>query len=126
MGRFSTLQCPEGRYIAHIGLVKLVNLGYLRRFCNCPFSICAVLEKQLAKIQRERDDLAKDVEFLCAQSNSSIFDSSMVLSERVYSAEKELSKLKGQVSKIAVEEMILSISPPVVLRPAWLPGLIVV
>ena len=55
------------------------------------------MEKQLAKALQERDDLARDVELLCTQNSSSIFDSSMVLSERIYSAEKELDKTKSQV-----------------------------
>ena len=60
-------------------------------------SAAAELEKQLAKAEKERDDLARDVEALCMQSGSSIFDGSMVLSERIFSAEKELSKVKAQV-----------------------------
>jgi len=56
------------------------------------------LEKQLAKVIRERDDLSRDVELLCTQNSSSIFDSSMVLSERIYSAEKDLSRTKTQVA----------------------------
>ena len=55
------------------------------------------LEKQLTVALAERDDLARDVENLCMQSGSSIFDGSMVLSERIFSAEKELSQVKVQV-----------------------------
>ena len=61
------------------------------------FPATAELEKQLAKAEKERDDLARDVEALCMQSGSSIFDGSMVLSERIFSAEKELSRVKAQV-----------------------------
>lgn len=57
----------------------------------------AELEKELARAIKERDELARDVEALCMQSGSSIFDGSMVLSERIFQAEKELSKLRDQV-----------------------------
>ena len=66
-------------------------------FCIEAISATAELEKHLAKAEKERDDLARDVEALCMQSGSSIFDGSMVLSERIFSAEKELSRVKAQV-----------------------------
>ncbi len=51
------------------------------------------LEKQLSKVTLQRDELQRDVETLCMQgSGNSIFDSSSVLSERIYSNEQEISK----------------------------------
>lgn len=53
------------------------------------------LAKQLARVTQERDELQRDLENLCLQGGgNSIFDSSSVLSERIYSTEKELSKTK--------------------------------
>lgn len=50
------------------------------------------------QVKAERDDLEKDVENLCMQNgNASIFSRSAVLSERIYSTDKELSKAKKQV-----------------------------
>ena len=44
------------------------------------------LELKLADLQRERDDLARDVENLCMSSGPGLatFDSSSVLQERIY------------------------------------------
>ena len=53
------------------------------------------LRKQLTRLTLERDELQRDVENLCMQgSGNSIFDSSSVLSERIYSTEQELSRAK--------------------------------
>jgi hypothetical protein len=45
------------------------------------------LEKQLAAVTLERDELQRDVETMCLQgTGTSIFDSSSFLSERIYAA----------------------------------------
>jgi hypothetical protein len=52
----------------------------------------------LLQVKAERDELEKDVENLCMQNgNASIFSRSAVLSERIYSTDKELAKAKKQV-----------------------------
>lgn len=52
----------------------------------------------LTQVKAQRDDLEKDVENLCMQNgNASIFSRSAVLSERIYSTDKELAKVKKQV-----------------------------
>ncbi len=48
--------------------------------------------------EKERDDLAADVERLCLQSGSTMFDPSYLLTERVRSAESELKQLRQQLS----------------------------
>ena len=55
------------------------------------------LEKQLATLQQERDDLTADVEALCMQGDSGIFNSSSVLTERIHQSEREGNKLRAQV-----------------------------
>eukprot|EP00884_Botryococcus_braunii_P015731 jgi/Botrbrau1/2841/Bobra.0125s0048.3 len=62
------------------------------------------LQKELATVKAERDDLEKDVENLCMQNgNASIFSRSAVLSERIYSTDKELSKAKKQLETVTAE-----------------------
>ena len=59
----------------------------------------AKLEKELARAAAERDDLARDLEQLCLQtSGAGIFDSSMLLSEQVFSTERELKRTRAQVA----------------------------
>lgn len=95
------LSCTiEDRKILHcVNLLEHLNPVCSPKNCKyiIDFRSAAVLEKQLARVEVERDDLARDVEFLCAQSSSSIFDSSMVLTERVLSSEKELRRVKALV-----------------------------
>ena len=62
------------------------------------------LEKQLSKVTLQRDELQRDVETLCMQgSGNSIFDSSSVLSERIYSNEQEISKTRSQLEAVTEE-----------------------
>lgn len=62
------------------------------------------LRKQLTRLTLERDELQRDVENLCMQgSGNSIFDSSSVLSERIYSTEQELSRAKAQLAGLVSE-----------------------
>ena len=58
-----------------------------------------VLERELARVTAQRDDLAADVEALCMQQGSeSIFaSSSNVLTERILATQKELNSLRVQV-----------------------------
>ena len=46
------------------------------------------LERKLAAVTSERDDLLKDVEALALSTGSSMFSSSYVLSERVSAVDK--------------------------------------
>ncbi|KAL3159975.1 hypothetical protein ABBQ38_010362 [Trebouxia sp. C0009 RCD-2024] len=62
------------------------------------------LEKQLSKVTLQRDELQRDVETLCMQgSGNSIFDSSSVLSERIYANEQEISKTRSQLEAVTEE-----------------------
>lgn len=62
------------------------------------------LEKQLIKVTLQRDELQRDVETLCMQgSGNSIFDSSSVLSERIYANEQEISKTRSQLEAVTEE-----------------------
>lgn len=62
------------------------------------------LEKQLSKVTIQRDELQRDVETLCMQgSGNSIFDSSSVLSERIYANEQEISKTRSQLEAVTEE-----------------------
>ena len=62
------------------------------------------LEKKLSQVTLQRDELQRDVESLCMQgSGGSIFDSSSVLSERIFSNEKELSKTRSQLDAVTEE-----------------------
>ena len=62
------------------------------------------LEKRLSQVTLQRDELQRDVESLCMQgSGGSIFDSSSVLSERIFSNEKELSKIRSQLDTVTEE-----------------------
>lgn len=54
------------------------------------------LETTLKRVTQERDELARDVESLCLQSEN--FFSSSVLSERITLAEKQLAMTQTQVS----------------------------
>ena len=49
------------------------------------------LERKLAAVTTERDDLLKDVEALAISNGSSMFSSSYVLSERVSAVDKVTS-----------------------------------
>ncbi|KAI8108351.1 hypothetical protein M9434_006378 [Picochlorum sp. BPE23] len=56
------------------------------------------LEKKLAMVSLERDDLARDVEAMCLDSASNTtFNMSSVLNERIFVAEKQLSKVKKEL-----------------------------
>lgn len=61
------------------------------------------LEKRLSQVTLERDELQRDVESFCMQGSGGIFDSSSVLSERIYSNEKELSKTRSQLDAVSEE-----------------------
>lgn len=62
------------------------------------------LEKQLSKVTLQRDELQRDVETLCMQgSGNSIFDSSSVLSERIYANEQEISKTRSRLEAVTEE-----------------------
>lgn len=61
------------------------------------------LERQVAQLLQEKEDLQRDVENLCLSAGSNMFSSSYVLSERIYSAEKELSLVKSQLTKVMQE-----------------------
>ena len=58
-----------------------------------------VLEREVARVTAQRDDLAADVEALCMQQGSeSIFaSSSIVLTERILATQKELNSIRVQV-----------------------------
>ena len=62
------------------------------------------LEKQLSKVTLQRDELQRDVESFCMQgAGNSIFDSSSVLSERIYANEKEISRTRSQLEAVTEE-----------------------
>lgn len=54
------------------------------------------LEKQLAAVTRERDDLHRDVEALCLSRGSHMFSSSYVISEKLVNLEEELKQLRKE------------------------------
>jgi hypothetical protein len=76
-----------------------------------PQALVRHLRKQLKIVTMERDDLQKDVETLCMQTSGggSMWDgSAFVLSERMYSAEAEVRKLKRELIDLADERDGLS------------------
>ncbi len=50
------------------------------------------LERRLASVTQERNDLQKDVEALCLSSGSSMFSRSFVLTERIKAVDSELQE----------------------------------
>jgi len=67
-----------------------------------------VLERELARVTAQRDDLAADVEALCMQQGSeSIFaSSSTVLRERILATQKELNSTKQQARKLLAKPVL--------------------
>ncbi|MEW5297498.1 MAG: hypothetical protein WDW36_000704 [Sanguina aurantia] len=61
------------------------------------------LERQLAQVKLERDELRNDIEALCLKEGSSIFDRSYVMSERVASSGVELKELRERVLALEAE-----------------------
>lgn len=59
------------------------------------------LETTLKRVTQERDELARDVESLCLQSEN--FFSSSVLSERITLAEKQLAMTQTQLNAVVAE-----------------------
>ena len=69
-----------------------------------PDKVISDLRQQLKRVSQHRDELERDVENLCMQNDSSsIFSSSMIVSERIFSTEKELSKTKSQLEAVLGE-----------------------
>lgn len=68
-----------------------------------PAAKIAELEAALRSVERERDELATDVERLCLQSGSSMFDPTYLLTERLHSAENEVKQHRQQVSTLKDE-----------------------
>jgi hypothetical protein len=64
---------------------------------------CRELERQVATLQRERDELQKDVESLCLSNGASMFSSSYVLSERFAATEAEFKETRGKLAQAAGE-----------------------
>ncbi|GAX74638.1 hypothetical protein CEUSTIGMA_g2086.t1 [Chlamydomonas eustigma] len=62
------------------------------------------LEKKLASVCQERDDLQKDVEALCLQNGSSMFSGSYVLAERVKALDADLKNARGNISSLQNEK----------------------
>ena len=58
------------------------------------------LERKLASVTQERDDLLKDVEALAISNGSSMFSGSYVLSERVSAVDQELKEARGLISRL--------------------------
>lgn len=69
-----------------------------------PDKVITGLRQELKRVSQHRDELERDVENLCMQNDSSsIFSSSLIVSERIYSTEKELSKTKSQLEAVLGE-----------------------
>ncbi|KAK9828250.1 hypothetical protein WJX74_005694 [Apatococcus lobatus] len=69
-----------------------------------PDKVISGLRLELKRVSQHRDELERDVENLCMQNDSSgIFSSSLIVSERIYSTEKELSKTKSQLEAVLGE-----------------------
>ncbi len=69
-----------------------------------PDKTISTLRQELKRVSQHRDDLERDVENLCMQNDSSsVFSSSLIVSERIYSTEKELSKTKSQLDAVLGE-----------------------
>ncbi|GLI61483.1 hypothetical protein VaNZ11_003880 [Volvox africanus] len=58
----------------------------------------AELESALRIVEKERDDLAADVERLCLQSGSSMFNPNYLLTERLNCAESEARQVRQQLT----------------------------
>ncbi|GLC64868.1 hypothetical protein PLESTF_000215900 [Pleodorina starrii] len=66
----------------------------------------AELESELRAVEKERDELAADVERLCLQSGSSKFDPTKLLTERLRAAELDVKQLRQQLSALKEEREI--------------------